>query len=108
MQSIVKLHVTKLLHAAAHESCLTCNLRQASVWPMRNLQSLLQDRGLRQKDLADALGVSDPSVSRWATRASDIPVRFIEPIATLLGVPVAEVLALALALPQSTDADIAQ
>jgi len=35
-------------------------------------------------------------------------VRFIEPIATLLGVPVAEVLALALALPQSTDADIAQ
>jgi transcriptional regulator with XRE-family HTH domain len=62
---------------------------------MDTLQSLLRDRGVRQKELADALGVSEPSVSRWATRAADIPARYIGPIAQRLGVPADRVLRVA-------------
>lgn len=66
---------------------------------MRTLQSLLRDRGLRQKELADALDVSEPSVSRWANRDADIPSRYIQPIADFLDVPSTDVLAVAIARP---------
>jgi transcriptional regulator with XRE-family HTH domain len=62
---------------------------------MDNLQSLLRERGVRQNELADALGVSEPTLSRWANRGADIPARYIGPIAVRLGVPVEKVLAVA-------------
>lgn len=65
---------------------------------MKTLQSLLRDCGVRQKELADALGVSEPSLSRWATRAADIPARHIQPIADFLNVPVTDVLAVAISV----------
>ena len=66
---------------------------------MNTLQSLLRDRGLKQRDLADALGVSEPSVSRWANRDADIPAKHIQAIADFLGVPAVDVLAVAIAVP---------
>jgi transcriptional regulator with XRE-family HTH domain len=62
---------------------------------MANLQSLLRDRGIRQSELAGHLDVSEPSVSRWANGAADIPARYIQPIASFIGVPVADVVAVA-------------
>ena len=68
---------------------------------MRTLQSLLRDRGLLQKDLADVLGVSEPSVSRWANREADIPARYIQSIADFLDAPSTDVLAVAIARPNA-------
>jgi transcriptional regulator with XRE-family HTH domain len=64
---------------------------------MDTLQSLLRAAGVRQNELADALNVSEPTVSRWANGAADIPARYILPIAALLKLPAERVLAVAVA-----------
>jgi transcriptional regulator with XRE-family HTH domain len=74
---------------------------------MMTLQSILKAKGLRQAALADHLGVSEPSVSRWATRGADIPARYIGPIAAFLDVPVTEVLAVAVQIAPPATAEAA-
>lgn len=62
---------------------------------MQTLQDMLREKGRRQKDLAEALDVSEPSVSRWAKREVDIPTRHIASIAAFLDVEASDVLAVA-------------
>lgn len=54
---------------------------------------MMRDRGLRQNEVAEALGVSEPTVSRWVNRGQDVPSRHIRPLADLLGVSPETVLA---------------
>lgn len=58
---------------------------------------MMEARGLRQRAVAEALGVSEPTVSKWTNRAADIPTRHIGPLAELLGVTGEAVLAVAVA-----------
>jgi len=45
--------------------------------------------GLRQRDLADRLGVAVTTVSTWETTAARVPLQHAESIADLLGAPIA-------------------
>ncbi len=62
---------------------------------METLQKLIRAKGRRQRDLAKAINVSEPIMSRWANRTTDIPARAIRPLADALGISVDEVLAVA-------------
>jgi len=65
---------------------------------MSTLKRHSKAAGLKQKEIAAALGASQASVSEWFNRRSDIPVRYLEPLARLLNMSVADVVAVALAL----------
>lgn len=64
---------------------------------MASLKQMMDGRGLRQRAVAEALGVSEPTVSKWVNRGADIPSRHIVALADLLGVAAQDVLAVALA-----------
>jgi transcriptional regulator with XRE-family HTH domain len=66
---------------------------------MDTLKSIMEARGIPQRALAEQLKVSEPTVSRWARRGADVPTRYIEPIARILGVSVDVVLAVAVTQP---------
>ena len=71
---------------------------------MISLRKVAKDKGLRQKDVAASLGMSDATVSNWFNRAATIPTQFIGPIAEVLGLEPGEVLAVAVALPADAPA----
>lgn len=52
-----------------------------------NLRALLEERGLKQTDFAEALGVSDASVSKWLKKITYPEDTMIDRIVELLGVP---------------------
>lgn len=64
---------------------------------MNDLRSMIRAKGVRQRDIADALGVSEPTISRWADRRGAIPVGMVLPLAALLDVTAEDVLAVAAA-----------
>lgn len=66
---------------------------------MSSLKAIMEARGIPQRALAEQLQVSEPTVSRWVRRGADVPTRFIEPIARILGVPPEQVLAVAVVQP---------
>jgi len=47
-----------------------------------------RQKGLRQTDIAKALGVSEGTISKWANGDAHVPPLMIRPLAGLLGVPV--------------------
>lgn len=49
---------------------------------------LLKAKGIRQKDLADLLGVSDKKVSAWSTGRSKTYTDYLPQIANILGTTV--------------------
>lgn len=67
-----------------------------------NLKDACREKNLRQRDIAESLGVSEPTISKWFQRQADIPVRYIKPLAVLLGVEPSVILAQAVA-PRETD-----
>ena len=69
---------------------------------MVELRAIARNRGLRQKDIADGLGVSEATISKWFQRRATIPTQFIEPLAALLDIKPAEVLSVALPLVHPT------
>lgn len=56
------------------------------------IRSLRERRGLTQKALADAVGVTDKAVSKWETGRGLPDLSLLEPIARALGVSIAELL----------------
>lgn len=57
------------------------------------IRSLREAAGLTQKQLAEKLGVTDKAVSKWETGRGLPDITLLEPLATALGVSVAELLA---------------
>lgn len=55
--------------------------------------ALRKERGLTQKDLAEQLYLSDKAVSKWETGGSMPDIAVLTPLAEVLGVTVAELLA---------------
>ncbi len=49
------------------------------------LQLLLQQKGLRQKDLADMLGKSEPEISKWLTGMQNYTLRTLSKLEAALG-----------------------
>jgi transcriptional regulator with XRE-family HTH domain len=62
---------------------------------MQTLKQILKDRGLRQKAVAERLGVTTPVFCRWANRQIDIPSKYVARLAEEIGVSTDDVLAVA-------------
>ena len=54
---------------------------------------LRKDKGLTQKQLADALNVTDKAVSKWERGLSFPDISMLEPISELLDISIMEILA---------------
>ena len=57
------------------------------------ITELRKEKGLTQKQLADALNVTDKAVSKWERGLSFPDISMLEPISELLGVSIMELLA---------------
>ena len=56
------------------------------------IKSLREHRGLTQRALADAVGVTDKAVSKWESGRGLPDISLVEPLAAALGISVAELL----------------
>lgn len=72
-----------------------------------DLKQRIRDRGLKQREVAARLGASESAVSLWLSRSADIPTRFIQPLADLLEMPVADVVSVAVAVRSNSAASAA-
>jgi transcriptional regulator with XRE-family HTH domain len=54
---------------------------------MVGLKHIFKAQGVRQRLIAAQLGVSEPTVSHWASGRQHVPSEFVLPLARLLGVP---------------------
>lgn len=57
------------------------------------IAELRKEKGLTQKQLADALNVTDKAVSKWERGLSFPDISMLEPLSDLLGVSIMEILA---------------
>ena len=57
------------------------------------ITELRKEKGLTQKQLAEALNVTDKAVSKWESGLSFPDISMLEPISELLGVSIMEILA---------------
>ena len=57
------------------------------------ISSIRKDKGLTQKQLADSLGVSNATISKWETGKGFPDISLLEPLASVLDITVSEVLA---------------
>ncbi|MBO4494452.1 MAG: helix-turn-helix transcriptional regulator [Clostridiales bacterium] len=57
------------------------------------ITELRKEKGLTQKQLADALNVTDKAVSKWERGLSFPDISMLEPISELLGISIMEILA---------------
>ena len=55
------------------------------------IHSILEAKGLRQKDLADMLGKRESEVSKWMRGTHNFTIDTISSIETALGMPILEV-----------------
>ena len=60
---------------------------------MTNLQRIRKEKGMSQKELADALGVTQGTVSAWESGRWDPTVENLRAVAKVLGVTVDELIA---------------
>lgn len=57
------------------------------------ITELRKEKGLTQKQLADALNVTDKAVSKWERGLSFPDISMLEPISEVLGISIMEILA---------------
>jgi len=57
------------------------------------ITELRKEKGLTQKQLADALNVTDKAVSKWERGLSFPDISMLEPLSDLLGISIMEILA---------------
>lgn len=60
---------------------------------MTNLQRIRKEKGMSQKELADALGVTQGTVSAWESGRWDPTVENLRAVTKVLGVTVDELIA---------------
>ena len=56
------------------------------------IKRLREERGMTQLELADRIGVSDKTVSKWETAKGLPDVSLLEPLAQALGISVIELM----------------
>jgi transcriptional regulator with XRE-family HTH domain len=69
-----------------------------------DLKQAIRDKGLRQRDIAATLGVSEPTMSRWINRSADVSPRMVRPLADALGLSVEDILPARANAPQQASA----
>ena len=69
-----------------------------------DLKQTIREKKLRQCDIAEQLGVSQPTMSRWIHRGTDVPTKMVRPLADALGVSVEDVLPLCEPMPEQATA----
>ncbi len=55
------------------------------------IQSILQERGLKQKDLAEMLGKKESEISKWMRGTHNFTIDTISSIENVLGQPILQV-----------------
>lgn len=68
-----------------------------------DLRQQLKASGVRQRDVAERLGVSEATVSKWLSRKQAVPASMVMPLASALGLSGEAVLA-AVTAPPSAEA----
>jgi len=58
-----------------------------------DLRQQLKASGVRQRDVAELLGVSEATVSKWLSRKQSVPAAMVLPLARVLGLSGEDVLA---------------
>ena len=58
----------------------------------KQISSIRKDKGMTQKQLADNLGVSNATISKWETGKGYPDISLLEPLANALGITVSEIL----------------
>lgn len=53
---------------------------------INNLLSLLEEKGLKQADLCEAIGISSSTMTNWKNRGTDPPAKYIVPICEFLDI----------------------
>ena len=56
-----------------------------------DLKQTIREKGLRQRDIAGALGVSEATMSKWVNRDTPIPMGMIRPLAAAIGVTLEDI-----------------
>jgi transcriptional regulator with XRE-family HTH domain len=59
-----------------------------------DLKQRAKDRGLKQKEIAADLGVSEGTISKWLNRDAVIPTAYLRPLAEALETPIEALLPL--------------
>jgi putative transcriptional regulator len=59
---------------------------------MNRIQEVLDEKGMKQIELAEALGVSRSSVSQWVSGKIDIPISKLKAISDAIGCDIRELL----------------
>ena len=57
------------------------------------IKALREKKGLTQRDLAEQIGVSDKTISKWETGKGLPDITLLEPLSAALGISVTELLA---------------
>ena len=57
------------------------------------IAQIRKENGLTQKQLADKIGVSNATISKWETAKGFPDISLIEPLAEALGISVSEIIA---------------
>ena len=57
------------------------------------IRELRKENGMTQKDLADALYITDRAVSKWERGLSVPDIALLEPLSEVLGVSISEIIA---------------
>lgn len=57
-----------------------------------DLKQRVKERGLKQREIAEELGVSQGTLSKWVNREAVIPTSYLRPLSVLLDVAVDDLL----------------
>ena len=69
----------------------TRNKVQLSFMIVDRIHAILEERGLRQKDLADMLGKKESEISKWMRGTHNFTIDTVSSIENALGAPILQV-----------------
>lgn len=59
---------------------------------LKNLRKIRKEKGLKQRELAALIGISQTQITKWETGQMDVSLRWVGKLANALGVSVPELL----------------
>lgn len=59
---------------------------------LENIETIRKEKGIKQSELAERLGISQPSYSRYFTEADDMKLSMLQHIAGILDVSLVDII----------------
>ncbi len=82
--SIIEAHRAKVLPEARRRVDLSFLI-------VDRIHSILEERGLKQKDLANMLGKKESEISKWMRGTHNFTIETISSIENVLGIPILQI-----------------